>query len=95
MNDGFVPTRGDTKTLSVPFDISVLPLNQVTSTEMSLSTAVLMAIPQMTVEFVPAYNVLLDRVTFMLGGGTAGSSHNISMFQHKLLKKSLLLTTKE
>ena len=84
MNDGFLPTRGDSKTLSVSFDIVVLPLNQATLTEMSLSTAALMEIPQMTVKFVPAYTVLLDRVTFMLGGGTTGSSPNVIMFQHEL-----------
>ena len=77
MKDGLEPLRGSTETLSVSVDISALPLNQVTSTEMSLSTAVLMEISQMTDKFVPAYTVLLDRVTFMLGVGTAGNSHNI------------------
>ena len=62
-----VPARGSIETLSISVDIGVVPLNQVTLTEMSLSTAVLMEISQMIDKFVPAYTVLLDKVTFMLG----------------------------
>ena len=77
MNDGLVPAREGIKTLFVSLDIGVLPLNQVTSTEMSLSTAALTEIPQTTDKFVPACNVLLGKVTLILGVGTAGSSHII------------------
>ena len=72
VNDGLALARDETKTLSVSLDMSMLPLNQVTLTKMSLSTAVLMEIPQITDKFVPAYNVLLDKVTFTLGVGTTG-----------------------
>ena len=75
MNDGLVPERGDMKTLSVLLDMSELPLSHVTSTEMSLSTAVLMEIPQITGRFVPAYKVPSGMVTLILGTGTAGSNH--------------------
>ena len=75
MNDGFVPVREGIKTLSVLLDIGVLPLNQVTLTEMSLSTAALMEMPQTTDKFVPAYKVFFGKVTLILGVGTAGSIH--------------------
>ena len=84
MKDGLVPARGNIETLSVSLDISALPLNQLTSTAMSLFTAVLMEISQMTDRLVPAYTVLLNKVTFMLGVGTAGNSHN-NICQHKIL----------
>ena len=80
MKDGLLPSRGSTETLSVSVDIGALPLNQLTSTEISLSTAVLMEISQMTDKFVPAYAVLLDKVTFMIGVGTAGNSHNYCQY---------------
>ena len=76
MKDGLVPSRGNIETLSVSLDIGALPLYQVTLTEMSLSTAVLMEISQMTDKFIPAYKLLLDKVTLILGVGTAGNSHN-------------------
>ena len=76
MKDGLVPARGSTETLSVSLDISAVPLNQVTLTEMSLSTAVLIEISQMTDKFVPAYKILLDKVILIFGVGTAGNSHN-------------------
>ena len=69
-----VPSRGSTETLSVSLDMCTLPLNQVTSTEISLSTAVLMEISQITDKFVPAYAVLLDKVTLIIGVGTASKN---------------------
>ena len=75
MKDGLVPARGNTKTLSVSLDTGALPLDQLMLTAMSLFTAVLMEISQITDKFVPAYTVLLIKVTFMLGMGTAGYSH--------------------
>ena len=72
LNDGLAPARDETETLSVSLDMSKLPLNQEILTKMSLSTEVLIEIPQTTDKFVPAYNVLLDKVTFTLGVGTAG-----------------------
>ena len=74
MKDGLLPVRGSTETLSVSVDIGALPLSHVTSTEISLSTAVLMEISQMTDKFVPAYTLLLVMVTFMLGVGTVGNN---------------------
>ena len=74
VKDGLLPSRGSIETLSVSVDINALPLNQVTLTETSLSTAVLMEISQMTDKFVPAYTVLLDKVTLILGVGTVGNS---------------------
>ena len=70
VNNGLAPAREETKTLSVSLDMSMLPLHQVTLTKMSLSTAVLMEIPQITDKFVPAYNVLFNKVTVTLGVGT-------------------------
>ena len=78
------PARGSTETLSVSVDIDELPLNQVTSTEMSLSTAVLMEISQMTDKFVPAYAVLLDKVTLIPGVGTA-DKNIINAYHNKVL----------
>ena len=75
MNDGFVPERDDMKTLSVSLDTSVLPFNQVTLTEISLSTAALIEILQATDKFVPAYKVPLGKTTLMLGVGTASIHH--------------------
>ena len=77
VNDGLAPAREETETRSVSLDRSMLPLNQEILTKMSLSTAVLMEIPQTTDKFVPAYNVLLDKVTFTLGVGPAGIIHHI------------------
>ena len=77
VNDGLAPAREETKTLSVSLDMSKLPLNQEILTKMSLSTAVLMEIPQTTDKFVPAYNMLLNKVTVTLGVGTAGIVHHI------------------
>ncbi len=79
MKDGLVPARGSTETLSVSLDKGALSLNQLTPIEMSLSTAVLIEISQITDKSVPAYTVLSDRVIFMLGVGTAGNfSHTVN-----------------
>ena len=73
MNDGFILARED-KILSVPLDMTVLPLSQVVLTEISLSTAALREIAHTTDKFVPAYKVLLGKVTLILGVGTANRS---------------------
>ena len=77
VKNGLAPARDETETLSVSLDMSMLPLNQEILTKMSLSTAVLIEIPQTTDKFVPAYNVLFDKVTVTLGVGTAGIVHYI------------------
>jgi hypothetical protein len=47
---------------------------------MSLSTAASIEISQVTDKFVPAYTVLLDRVTLILGLGTAGNSNIVNTY---------------
>lgn len=81
------------KTLSVPLDMSELPLSQVILTEMSLSTAALIEIPQTIDRFVPAYKVPPGKVTLILGVGTVGSSHIINMYDKYVHFSRILVLT--
>lgn len=72
VNDGFMPERRETETLSVSLDMGVLSFNQVTLTETLLTTAVLRVILQMSERLVPAYKEPSGKVILMLGTDTKG-----------------------
>ena len=66
-NDGSVPVRDEIDTLSVLFDMRVLPLNHSTSTLTSVSTALPSVVVQIIDKLVPAYKTSSEMLMVMLG----------------------------